>query len=334
MVRAGFIGAGTMASAHLAALRLLPDVQITAFADPVIERAQERAAQLGGVAVPDVDGMWEHVDAVWVCSPPHLHAEHAVAAARAGRHVFVEKPMAHTAEAAAQILQACRTANVRLMVGQVLRFWPSLLRLRQLLLDGDLGRPVTCWSRRFADAAPAEMPWWRRDWRRGGGFTIEWGIHEVDFVRWAGEPVAGAVERVHGRVVSSRADFPEFDDYARATLTFGSGAVGGFEGGLSVPLGGGTARAILGTRAMAVTEGRGVRLRYTGNGAERLIDVPPLNDPERRVNVAVLAENEEFVKAVQEGREPSVPGEEGLRSLTICLAIHQSSRERREIALP
>src|SRR4051794_31420765 len=225
MVRAGFIGAGTMASAHLAALRLLPDVQITAFADPVAERAQERAGQFGGAAVAHVEGLWEHVDAVWVCSPPDRHAEDAVAAARAGRHVFVERPMAHTTEAAEQIVQACREANVRLMVGHVLRFWPSLQRLRQLLVDGDLGRLITCSSRRFADAVPAELPAWRRDWRRGGGFTIEWGSPEVDFVRWAAEPLAGPVERVHGRVVCSRPDFPDFDDFARATLTFGSGAV-------------------------------------------------------------------------------------------------------------
>jgi predicted dehydrogenase len=322
-----------MASAHLAALRVLPDVQIAAFADPVLERAQERATQFDSTAVPTLDALWEHVDAVWVCSPPHLHAEHAVAAARARRHVFVEKPMAHTAEAAAQILAASREANVRLMVGQVLRFWPSLQRLRQLLLDGDLGHLITCSSRRFADGAPAEMPWWRRDWRRGGGFTIEWGVHEVDFLRWVGEPVAGPVERVHGRVVCSRRDFPDFDDYTRATLTYRSGAVGGFEGGLAVPLGGGTMRAILGTRAMAITEGRSVRLRYAGDGSERAIDVPPLNDPERRVNVAVMAENEEFVSAILEGRDPAVRGEDGLAALGICLAIHQSSREGREITL-
>jgi predicted dehydrogenase len=333
MLRVGFIGAGTMASAHLAALRLLPDVQVAAFADPVVERAEERAAQFGGVAMADEAAMWERVDAVWVCSPPHLHAEHAVAAARAGRHVFVEKPMAHTLEAADQMIAACRVAGVRLMVGQVLRYWPALQRLRQLLAQGDLGQPVACWSRRFADAAPAEMPWWRRDWHRGGGFTIEWGIHELDFVRWAGEAAAGPVEHVHGRVVCGRGDFPDFDDYARATLTFRSGAVGGFEGGLSAPLGGGTQRGILGTRAMAITEGRGIRLRHTGDGAERLLDVRPLNDPERRVNTAVLAEDEEFVRAIQEERPCAVPGEEGRASLALCLAVHRSSREQREIVL-
>ena len=322
-----------MASAHLAALRLLPDVEIAAFADPVIERAQERAVQFGGVALPDEAALWERVDAVWVCSPPHLHAEHAVAAARAGRHVFVEKPMAHTLEAADQIVAACGEAGVRLMVGQVLRYWPALLRLRELLLAGDLGGLVSCWSRRFAEAAPAEMPWWRRDWRRGGGFTVEWGVQELDFVRWAAEPAAGPVERVHGRVVCSRGDFPDFDDYARATLTFRAGAVGGFEGGLNAPLGGGTQRGILGTRAMAITEGRAVRLRYTGDGAERMLDVPPLNDPERRVNAAVLAEDQEFAQSILEGRPPAVPGEEGRAALAICLAIHQSSLEQREVTL-
>jgi myo-inositol 2-dehydrogenase/D-chiro-inositol 1-dehydrogenase/scyllo-inositol 2-dehydrogenase (NAD+) len=333
MIRAGFIGAGTIASAHLAALQRLPEVRITAFADPVLERAQERAAQFGGRAVASEADLWEHADAVWVCSPPHLHAEHTIAAAQAGRHVFVEKPIAHTLEAATQMIDACRQAGVRLMVGQVLRYWPQLQRMRSLLLDGELGNLVACWSRRFGDASPAEMPWWRRDWRRGGGFTIEWGIHEVDFLRWVGEAVAGPVVRIHGRVICSRADYPEFDDFVRATLTFRSGAVGGFEGGLSVPLGGGTWRAILGTRAMVITEGRGLRLRYTGDGAERLIEVPPLTDPERRVNTAVLAEDAEFIAAITEGRDPRIPGEDGRASLALCLAIHRSSREGREVAM-
>ena len=333
MIRAGFIGAGRMASSHLPALRYVEDVQIAGFADPVVERAQERAAQYGGRAVASVDDLWEHVDAVWVCSPPHLHAEHTLAAARAGRHVFVERPIAHRLEDAQQMIEACRQAGVQLMVGQVLRFWPQLRRLRRLLESGDLGDLVACWSRRFGDSSLAELSWWRRDWRRGGGFTIEWGIHELDFVRWAGETAGGPVRRVHGRTVHSRADFPDLDTYVRATLTFDRGAVGGVEGGLTAPLGGGTSRGILGTRAVAVAEGRGLRLRYTGDGAERTIDVPPLNDAERHVNVAVLAEDAEFVLAIREGRAPAVPGEDGLASLALCLAVHRSSREGREIIL-
>ncbi|MGH2350501.1 MAG: Gfo/Idh/MocA family protein [Chloroflexota bacterium] len=333
MIRIGFIGAGNAANAHLAALQRVEEAQVTAYADPVAERAQERARQYGGLVVPDVAALWEHVDAVWVCSPPHLHAEHAVAAARAGRHVFVERPIAHSLEAADQIVAACRDAGVRLMVGHPLRFTPVLLRLRQLVTDGDLGTLVACWSRRFGEASPAEMPWWRRDWRRGGGVTIEWGILELDLLRWIGEAVAGPVRRVHGRAVFSRGDYPDFDDYVRATLTFDSGAVGGFEGGIGAPLGGGLARAALGTRAMAMVEGRALRLRYTGDGAERMIDVPLLYDPERHVNLAVLAEDREFLMAIAENRDPPVPGEAGRASLALCLAIHRSSREGRELSM-
>ena len=333
MLRVGFIGAGTVASPHLAALQALDDAQIAAFVDPVGERAQERAAEFGGRVVPDLPALWEHVDAVWVCSPPHLHAEHVVAAARAGRHVFVERPIADNLAAADQMVAACRQAGVRLMVGHVLRFSPQLERLRRLLADGDLGRLVACWSRRFVQASPAELPWWLRDWRRGGGFTIEWGIQELDYLRWTGEAGGGRVQRVHGRTVASRGDYPDFDDFARATLTFDSGAVGGFDGGLSAPLGGGTARAIVGTRAMVITEGRFLRLRYTGDGAERSIEAPPTLDPERRVSAAVLAQATEWVQAVTANREPRVTGEDGRAALALAMAVHRSSREGREISL-
>lgn len=333
MIRTGFIGAGNVATAHLTVMQQLEEVRVSAFVDPVAERAQERAAQFGGRAVADLGALWEHVDAVWVCSPPHLHAEHVVAAARAGRHVFVERPIAHSLEAADQMIEACHAAGVRLMVGHVLRYSPVLQRLRRLLTDGDLGTLVACWSRRFGAASPAEMPWWRRDWRRGGGFTVESGIQELDFLRWIGEATAGPVRRLHGRTVFSRGDYPDFDDYARATLTFESGSVGGFEGGHSAPLGGGTVRAVLGTRAMVVSEGRGLRLRYTGDGAERMIEAPSHRDAERRGSASILAEDAEFLRAIRENREPQVPGEEGRAALALCLAVHRSSREAREILI-
>lgn len=333
MLRVGFIGAGSTAGAHVAALQQVEGVRLSALVDPNLERAQERAVPVGARIVPDVASLWEHVDAVWVCSPPHMHHDHAVAAARAGRHVFVERPLAHTLEASDQIIGACRQAGVRLMVGHAGRFTPVLRRLRQLLLDGDLGRLVALWSRRFGETSSAEIPWWRRDWRRGGGFTIEGGLPELDFLRWTGEAVAGPIRRVHGRVAFSRENFPDLDDYTRATLTFESGAIGGFEGGQSAPLGGGTTRAILGTRAMALVEGRALRLRHTGDGAERLIDVAPLYDPERRVNAAVRALDLEFLQAIEDNRDPNVPGEEGRAALALCLAIHRSSRDGQEISL-
>jgi predicted dehydrogenase len=84
---------------------------------------------------------------------------------------------------------------------------------------------------------------------------------------------------------------------------------------------------------MAVVEGRALRLRYVGDGAERMIDVPALYDQESRVNAAVRAEDEEFLQAIEEGRDPSVPGEAGRAALALCLAVHRSSREGQEIAL-
>jgi predicted dehydrogenase len=333
MIRIGFIGAGSAASAHLAALQYVEGVQVTAFADPVVERAQERAQQLGGaLAVADLEALWDLVDAVWICSPPHLHAEHAQLAAQAGRHVFIERPIAPTIEAADQIIESCRAAGVQLTVGHSLRFSAGAQRLQEAVHAGELGDLVACWSRRFSEVSSADLPWWRRDWRRGGGLTIEWGCQEVDFLRWLGQPVAGPLRRVHGRVAFSRRAYPDFDDFVRATLVFESGAIAGFEGSLNAPLGG-TSRGALGTRAMAIAEGRTVRLRYTGDGLERLLEVPPATDPERRVNATVLAQAREFIRAIEEQRPPAVTGEEARAALAICLAIHQSSREQREIDL-
>lgn len=333
MIRVGVVGTSGAALTHLAALQAASDAAVVAVCDAPTERAQERAAQFGVSLDPDLGAVAGQVDALWVCSPPHLHAEHVATAARQGCHVFVERPIAHNLAAADQIIDACRQAGVRLMIGHSLRYSPLLQRMRRLLADGELGTLVSCWSRRYGDASPSEMSWWLRDWRRGGGVTLEWGIQELDAVRWLGESVAGTVLRVHGRTVFSHGDYPEFDAFSRATLTFQNGAVGGFEAGMSAPLGGGLSRGVLGSRAMVIVEGRALRLRYTGDGAERVIDVPPANDPERRINLAVLAQDGDFLRAIAEEREPPITGQDGRTSLAICLAVHASSREGREITL-
>ncbi|MBI3973439.1 MAG: Gfo/Idh/MocA family oxidoreductase [Chloroflexi bacterium] len=330
MIRIGILGTGTVSQAHIRALRHLPQAKLVAFVDPLVERAETVAAEHGGRAFAEVGEALDLVDAVWICTPPHLHAELAIAAARAGKHVFVEKPMAHTLEAADAMLAAARGAGVKLMAGQSVRFVPAVQTLRRLITDGVLGDLVACWSRRHSapDAQRIKgFPWWRRDWRQGGGFTIEWGIHEVDFVRWIGEAAGGRVERVSGEVRFTRPDQPHFDTYVRALLHFSNGVVGGFDGGPSTPLAGPTARAAVGTRGMAVYESTGLRVRLVGERQDLPVEVAPHADPASFGDGSKLAEDDDFLRAIEEDRPPAVTGDDGRASLAVCHAIHQASRK-------
>ncbi|MBI3970467.1 MAG: Gfo/Idh/MocA family oxidoreductase [Chloroflexi bacterium] len=336
MIRIGILGTGVVSRAHIASLRHLPQAKLVAFVDPVVERAEAVAAELGGRAFANAGDALDLVDAVWICTPPHLHAELAIAAARAGKHAFVEKPMAHTVEAADAMIAAAHRDGVKLMVGQSVRFMPAVQTLHQLVTDGTLGDLVACWSRRLGalDADRLQRyPWWRRDWRQGGGFTIEWGIHEIDFVRWIGETAGGRVERVNGEVRFTRPADPHFDDYVRATLHFSNGVVGGFEGGLSAPLGGPTSRVALGTRGMAVFESGGLRVRLAGERQDLPVEVAREVDPATGVQASKLAEDEDFLRAIEEDRPPAVTGEDGRASLALCHAIHRASREGETVRL-
>jgi myo-inositol 2-dehydrogenase/D-chiro-inositol 1-dehydrogenase len=117
----------------------------------------------------------------------------------------------------------------------------------------------------------------------------------------------------------------------RATLRFRNGAVGGLDGGHNTPLDGGTSRVAVGSLGMAVFEGRReLRVRMLGERASRVVDVAHPPDPALG-DGSKLAEDEEFLQAIEAGRKPEVTGEDGRASLALCLAVHESSRERRAV---
>jgi predicted dehydrogenase len=330
VIRVGILGTGAVSRGHVAALSQLPGTRLTAFVDPLLERAMNAAREHDARAFATLDEALDLVDAVWVCAPPHLHAELAVTAARSGKHVFVEKPMAHTLAAADTMIAAAAETGVKLMVGQSVRFGSAARTIRRLVTDGVLGDLVACWSRRHS-APDAERingyPGWRRDWRQGGGFTIEWGIHEVDFVRWIGEAAGGRIERVSGEVRFTRPDQPHFDTYVRAILHFSNGVVGSIDGGASTPLADPTARAAVGTRGMAVYAAGGVRVRLVGEREDHSIE----QGEGTEVGDGKLTEDRLFLEAISQNVPPPVTGEDARTSLALCLAIHEASRSRQAV---
>lgn len=337
MVRIGIVGVGARAGAHIAALRRLPGAQITALVDPVLERAERAAAEVGGRAFGTVDDIWDLVDAVWVCTPHDLHHQPTIAAARQGKHVYVEKPMAHTLDAADAMLAACRQAEVKLMVGKSLRFFPELRAMRALAEQGTLGDLTAVWSRRLSSEDPNDMVSRRRDSRVGGGFTMGNGSHELDFVRWIAEGAGGRPVRVAGALGFPYADMPHLDAVVRATVWFDTGTVGGLDGGYGFPLGGATVRVAAGTRGMAVADGSTLRLRLRGQREDQQVDVTQLTSggPDGLLpgENHTTSGNRAFLRAIAEDREPFVPGEAGRASLALCVAVHRSAREKRDISV-
>lgn len=132
-----------------------------------------------------------NVDIVYVATPPHAHREHVLAAAAARKHVLVEKPMALTAAAAQEMITACDQHGVQLFVAYYRRFQPHVLKMKDLLREGQLGTPVQARFDLAVDCRLAAADSWRLDPQiAGGGYFVDIGSHRLDLMVWlCGEPV-------------------------------------------------------------------------------------------------------------------------------------------------
>ena len=219
------IGTGMIAAMHADAIATLPGARLVAVTDIDAGLAVAFAAARGCEAEPDLDALLARadVDVVCVCVPSGLHAEIGIRAAKAGKHLVVEKPIDVTLAAADRLIEAARAAGVALTVISQHRFDPGLIELKRLLGDGALGRLVlgeasTKWyrSQAYYDSAG-----WRGTWAMDGGSLLNQGIHYVDLLRWCMGPVAEVTA-----VCATQAHQIEVEDTALAIVRFSSGAVG------------------------------------------------------------------------------------------------------------
>ena len=228
-LRIGLVGGGMIGSTHAAVLQTIaqamPDrLELTAVADPNPQTRETFQTMYGwGAAYPDHAALLREarVDAVFVCTPTVHHAEVVRDVAAAGRHLFVEKPLAMSLDEARAMQDAVRRAGVRAQIGLVLRFSAIAWLLRDLLQDPALGAPMAvifrddqCFPiRGLHDTA------WRADrTQTAGGTLIEHGVHDLDLLAWLFGPIATlrAWQQNH-------AGHDGVEDYVAVELLFASG---------------------------------------------------------------------------------------------------------------
>ena len=347
-LRVALIGCGGISGAHAAAYRRLgADVaRVTATADTARHLADQRAAEVGaGFSSADYHAAIARgdVDAVDICLPHHLHAEVAIAAARAGKHILVEKPMACTMAECRAMVQAADTAGVTLMVAQVQRYMPSYRGVRRLCASGELGtiRAVRFDSMQNApDFLPPEH--WLFDGRlAGGGIVISVSVHRIDLVRF----LIGDVRRV--LAVTHRGAGPYAagaEDYAAALLEFTSGAIGehfatysgfrmpysemfmvfGDDGAVHAlpPAGQGAGPAFFATRAREDRAGRrqGWDGQFTG-----FLPVPPDAEGLPAGEDGFANEIAHFAACCRTGQTPESGGQDNLGTMQTIFGIYRSA---------
>jgi UDP-N-acetylglucosamine 3-dehydrogenase len=314
-MKVGVIGAGFIGAIHLDAYANMPEVEVLGVADARPESATAGAAIVGAHAYPSYEELVaaEEVDVVDVCLPTAYHRELALKAARQGKHVILEKPIARTLEDAEAIVEAFSSTHQRLFVGHVVRFFPEYQRIKAMMDEGDLG---TVGIVRTSRRSPFLRGWndWYADWRMSGGVLLDMVIHDFDFLRWT----LGEVERLYARGVLGR----EYNrlDYALVTLRFAGGAIAHVEGHWGYPGAFNYSIEVAGSRALVVadsTEPGSVQLLGGTTGPGESPDVITGKSPYQ-------SELEHFIHCIATGEESLVWPDDAYEALRIGLAATES----------
>jgi UDP-N-acetyl-2-amino-2-deoxyglucuronate dehydrogenase len=344
----GIVGTGVIAAWHADAIALLsktglPEARLVAVTDVAPGAAAAFAAARGGTAEPDLAALLARrdVEVVCVCVPSGLHALVGVQAAKAGKHLVVEKPIDVSLDAADRLIEAAEAAGVALTVISQHRFDLGLVELKRLLGAGALGRLVlgeasTKWYRTQAYYDSAA---WRGTYAMDGGSLMNQGVHYVDLLRWCMGPVSEVTA-----VCSTQAHQIEVEDTSLAIVSFASGAVGSILSSTAAFPGFPQRLEITGTEGTVIVEDgqivrRALRTDPPGGDGAAAAAVPasaaagPAADPPALQVASHAAQIADLLAAVDSGREPAVSGQSAREALEIVLAVYESSRAGRPVAL-
>ncbi|MGN6482971.1 MAG: Gfo/Idh/MocA family protein [Thermomicrobiales bacterium] len=327
MPKVGLIGAGLIGNVHAASCRNLPDVTLTWIADRDVARAEALAATCGARVTADAAELVNasDVDAVIVATPTPTHRALTELAARHGKHVFCEKPIARTVEDGDAMVSACEAAGVTFMVGHVVRFFPEYERMKEILDAGKLGRIATIRASRTNPPVMERSPWFA-DVEKNGGVVLDLMIHEIDTLRW----LFGDVERVFAHGLSYL-PIHEKRDYTMASIRFRSGAIAHVEASwahsthrTSIEVAGQYGLATYSSEQAATlivepTEG----IDWNAPGGIR---VPARHYLRPGVVAPHFKEVQHFVACLKTGEPVRVNGEEATKALAVANAVLDSMR--------
>jgi predicted dehydrogenase len=347
MFGVAIVGCGMIARFHAKALAEVPDTRIVALVSRNAGSARKLAEELNlkcDIATELAPVLARRdVAIVIICTPSGAHREPAVAAANAGKHVVVEKPLEITLERCDAIIDACRRNGVQLCTIFPSRFADANQALKEAVNAGRFGRltlgETTCkWWR--PQSYYDEGGWKGTQALDGGGALMNQAIHNVDLLLW----MMGPATHVSGLTATLAHERIEVEDTAVACLRFASGALGVIQATTSVHPGYPKTIAIHGDRGSAVIEqedvlrwdftpeteeDRAVRQRF----AQKVGASGGSSNPAAISHVYHARQLTDFVQALKTGRPPLVDGREGRRAVEVILGIYQSARTGQCVSL-
>jgi predicted dehydrogenase len=354
-LKTAIVGPGNVAHLHAAALKSLPESEFVGVCGRPTDELGAFAARYGVAAFHDVGEMIRRagVQALCVCTPHPGHAAPTIAAALAGVHVLVEKPLASTLADCDAMIAAARESGAVIGVVSQRRFYPACQRIRAALDAGRLGKPVlgTATILGWRDEAYYRGDPWRGSWEReGGGVLVNQSPHQLDLLLW----YMGEVEEVFGYWGNLNHPYIEVEDTAVAVVRFRGGGLGNIVVSNSQNPGINARVGVHGSNGASVgvqTDGGAMftagSTRIADSAFNDLWTIPgeeDLSEKWRREDSARIggdpmehfhrAQVEDFLRAALSGRPPAVTAADGRRTVELFTAIYRASRDRRPVAFP
>lgn len=332
-IRFGIVGCGMIARFHARAIAEVKGTKLAGCASKTTASAEKFASEFPC----RVFRSWQElvassdIDAVVVCTPSGAHLPPAVAAARAGKHVIVEKPLEITTRRCDRIIDECRRAGVLLATVFPSRFQTCWQPVRKALTAGRFGRLtlISGYVKWYRSQAYYDSGNWRGTWKLdGGGALMNQAIHTVDLLLWLGGPVVSA--KAHRALLAHTGI--EVEDVLTATVQYANGALGVIEATTAAYPGQPRRIEICGDRGTVVVEDETIRIWQFDSKSPsdrdvlkefgRPVTAGGATDPKSISHINHARQLRDFVSAIRNNRPPLIDGAEGRRSIHLIESLY------------
>ena len=340
------VGTGMISRFHAKAIADVRGAKLIACCDMAAERAEQFAKEVGCTPYDDMKKMLADpaVDVVTIATPSGVHMEPAVQAARAGKHVIVEKPLEITLKRCDRIIRECEKSGVKLGTIFPSRFHDSSIQMRKAIDQGRFGRLTLgdAYVKWFRTQEYYDSGAWRGTWKLdGGGALMNQAVHTVDLLSW----LMGPVEEIQAQTATLAHKRIEVEDVAIATLRFKNGALGVIEATTAAYPGYLKRIELHGSEGTAILEEEDIKawdFAKKGRGDAAILKAMKKTksggggaaDPSAIGHHGHTMQFRDFVKAIKTDGTPAVDGHEGRKPIEIILAIYKSAQTGKLVKLP
>lgn len=336
MVKFGIVGCGMISEWHAEALLRIEGALLCGAADDCEQNLYKFTEKFHIRPYKSIENMLScrDIDAVCICTPSGTHAQLAIQALQAGKHVVVEKPMAITVEQCDQVLAVCEKQGVKFSVISQLRFSEAILKVKRALEQKALGRIIygDLYMKFSRTKEYYQTAGWRGTWRMdGGGALMNQGIHGIDLLL----SIMGDVASVTAHARTLVHDI-EVEDTAAALIEYKSGALGVIQSSTSVNPGFSRRIEINGSLgAITLTENTITGWAVPGETfvPEDKLQYNTADNPGAFGYDGHIAQLSDFVQAIETGRDPQVTGMQARKAVELISAMYNSSKTGQTVYL-